>query len=111
MERHKRNTEHTNVPQEGDDYTLSHDTPVEVPQQGIEEAVTAMPEEATDTADTPKERGVLSETGTITLDGQVVAIDVYSQPVSEEWVRFTMVNQETDEVINSELYPTWQRLK
>ena len=54
MERHKRNTEHTNVPQEGDDYTLSHDTPVEVPQQGIEE---------------------------------------------------------TDEVINSELYPTWHRLK
>ena len=110
MERHKRNTEYTSFPQEGE-YTLGHDTPVEVPQQGIEEAVTAMPEEATDTADTPKERGVLSETGTITLDGQVVAIDVYSQPVSEEWVRFTMVNQETDEVINSELYPTWQRLK
>lgn len=54
MERHKRNTEYTSFPQEGDDYTLSHDTPVEVPQQGIEE---------------------------------------------------------TDEVINSELYPTWQRLK
>ena len=108
MERHKRNTEYTSFPQEGDDYTLSHDTPVEVPQQGIEEAVTATPEEA---ADTPKERGVLSETGTITLDGQVVAVDIYSQPVSEEWVRFTTVNQETDEVINSELYPTWQRLK
>ncbi len=59
MEKHKRNTEHTNVPQEGDDYTLSHDTSVEVPQQGIEEAVTVTP----------------------------------------------------DEVINSELYPTWQRLK
>lgn len=110
MERHKKNTEYTSFSQEGE-YTLSYDTPVEVPQQGIEEAVTAMPEEATDTADTPKERGVLSETGTITLDGQVVAIDVYSQPVSEEWVRFTMVNKETDEVINSELYPTWQRLK
>ncbi len=108
MERHKRNTEYTSFPQEGDDYTLSHDTPVEVPQQGIEEAVTAMPEEATDT---PKERGVLSETSTITLDGQVVAIDVYSQPVNEKWVRFTMVNKETDEVVNSELYPTWQRLK
>ena len=81
---------------------------MEVPQQGIEEAVTATPEEA---ADTPKERGVLSETGTITLDGQVVAVDIYSQPVSEEWVRFTTVNQETDEVINSELYPTWHRLK
>lgn len=59
MEKHKRNTEHTNVSQEGDDYTLSHDTSVEVPQQGIEEAVTVTP----------------------------------------------------DEVINSELYPTWQRLK
>ena len=59
MERHKKNTEYTSFPQEGDDYTLSHDTPVEVPQQGIEETVTATP----------------------------------------------------DEVINSELYPTWSRLK
>lgn len=59
MERHKKNTEYTSFPQEGDDYILSHDTPVEVSQQGIEEAVTATP----------------------------------------------------DEVINSELYPTWQRLK
>lgn len=59
MERHKKNTEYTSFPQEGDDYILSHDTPVEVPQQGIEEAVTVTP----------------------------------------------------DEVINSELYPTWQRLK
>ena len=107
MERHKRNTEYTSFPQEGE-YTLGHDAPVEVPQQGIEEAVMATPEEATDA---PKERGVLSETGTITLDGQVVAVDVYSQPVNEKWVRFTTVNQETDEVINSELYPTWQRLK
>lgn len=41
MEKHKRNTEYTSFPQEGDDYTLSHDTSVEVPQQGIEEAVTA----------------------------------------------------------------------
>ena len=54
MERHKRNTQYTSFSQESYDYTLSHDTPVEVPQQGIEE---------------------------------------------------------TDEVINSELYPTWQRLK
>lgn len=107
MERHKRNTEYTSFPQEGE-YTLGDDMPVEVPQQGVEEAVTAMPEEATDT---PKERGVLSETSTITLDGQVVAVDIYSQPVNEKWVRFTTVNQETDEVINSELYPTWQRLK
>lgn len=45
MERHKRNTEYTSFPQEGDDYTLSHDTPVEVPQQGIEETVTATPDE------------------------------------------------------------------
>ena len=59
MERHKKNTEYTSFSQEGDDYTLSHDTSVEVPQQGIEEAVTVTP----------------------------------------------------DEVINSELYPTWQRLK
>lgn len=58
MERHKRNTEYTSFPQESE-YTLGHDTPVEVPQQGIEEAVTATPEE----------------------------------------------------VINSEMYPTWQRLK
>lgn len=58
MERHKRNTEYTSFPQEGE-YTLGDDMPVEVPQQGIEEAVMAMPEE----------------------------------------------------VINSELYPTWQRLK
>lgn len=41
MEKHKRNTEYTSFPQEGDDYTLSHDTSVEVPQHGIEEAVTA----------------------------------------------------------------------
>ena len=45
MEKHKRNTEYTSFPQEGDDYILSHDTPVEVPQQGIEETVTATPDE------------------------------------------------------------------
>lgn len=106
MERHKRNTEHASFPQEGE-YALSHDTPVEMPQERDEEAMTTMLEKST-TATTPKERGVLSESGTITLDGQVVAVDVYSQPVSKKWVRFTMVNKETDEVINSELYPTWQ---
>ncbi len=40
MERHKKNTEYTSFPQEGE-YTLGYDAPVEVPQQGIEEAVTA----------------------------------------------------------------------
>ena len=58
MERHRKNTEYTSFSQEGE-YTLGYDAPVEAPQQGIEEAVTATPEK----------------------------------------------------VINSELYPTWQRLK
>lgn len=52
MERHKRNTEHASFPQEGE-YALSHDTPVEMPQERDEEAMTTMLEKST-TATTPK---------------------------------------------------------